>query len=130
MLSFNHCLRKLKTSVLYILPHKSSLLTPNYSHYYSLNYFKSQRNEVFQTESSIPGVVFTRIQEKESIILSAPILSICHPKILCFAAKPYFKQIPNLLSTRTPKHLQGFKVFRIFFLYIKKRVEFYTFFLP
>lgn len=64
MFSFNYCLRKLKTGILYLLPCKSFLLTPNYSHYYSLNYFKSQGNEVSKTEGSIPGVVSPEHERK------------------------------------------------------------------
>lgn len=126
MFSFNHCLRKLKTSVLDILPYKSFLLTPNYSHYYPLNYFKSQGNEVSKpSESSVSGVVSPEYERKNllSFLLHFSIYAI-QKSHQCFTARPHFKQIPNLLSIRTPKYLHGFQVFHIFFLYFKKVLGF------
>lgn len=114
------CLRKQKTGVLYILPHKSSLLSPNYSCYYSLNSSKSQSNRGPQTESSIPGVVSPEYERTYYPSCSTSLHMPSKNIISVFAARPhkYLTCFPSQLLT-IYKDLK----FSTYFLYIKKGEE-------
>lgn len=114
MFCFNHCLRKFKTGVLYILPRKSSLLITHITTLWTISNLKvmkcPKQKAVFQ--------VWSHHRMRERIYYPSCSSSLYMPpkNLSSFAARPHFKQTPNVLSKRTPKYLQGFQVFHIFSL--------------